>query len=342
MKKKILVTGGCGFIGANLCLYLKKKKFNVYSLDNLSRNGSRYNLSLIKKSKIYNYKIDVFDYEKISKLPKFDIILDCCAEAAVEVSKKDIDRVINTNLIGTLNILKKAKKDKSKIIFLSSSRVNSILEINNLFKKHNFQKKIKIRKKFNENFSTESPKSLYGLTKHASEMLIEEFSYAFKIRYIINRLGVISGPLQFGKEDQGFVSLWIWSHIKKKNLKYIGYGGSGNQIRDVLHIYDLCKIIEIQIKKINTIHNKLFTIGGAKKNSISLKDLTYICEKISNNKIRFNSIKKTSIYDIPYFVTDNKNIFKTYNWKPQRNMVDIVRDIYNWLIKDKKIVKKYL
>jgi len=70
--------------------------------------------------------------------------------------------------------------------------------------------------------------------------------------------------------------------------------------------------------------------------------LTYICEKISRNKIRFNSVKKTSIYDIPYFVTDNKNIFKTYNWKPRRNIVDIVRDTYNWLIKNKNIINKYL
>ena len=96
-------------------------------------------------------------------------------------------------------------------------------------------------------------------------MLIEEFSYAFGIKYIINRCGVISGPLQFGKQDQGFLSLWIWRHLNKKKIKYIGYGGFGNQIRDVLHIYDLCSLILIQIKKINKITNKLFTVGGSKK-----------------------------------------------------------------------------
>ena len=129
---KILVTGGCGFIGASLCIYLNEKGFNVYSLDNLSKLGSEYNKLLLLKKKIKNFKIDIKSYNKIVKLPRFDIIIDCCAEAAVEISKKDIDRVINTNLIGTINILKKAKINNSKIIFLSSSRVYSIEEINKL------------------------------------------------------------------------------------------------------------------------------------------------------------------------------------------------------------------
>ena len=123
---KILITGGCGFVGSNLCLFLKQKKYKITSLDNLSRKGSKYNLSLLKKKKIRNLKINIQNYKRISKLPKFDLIIDCCAEAAVEISKNQIDKVIDTNLIGTINILKKVKKDKSKIIFLSSSRINPI------------------------------------------------------------------------------------------------------------------------------------------------------------------------------------------------------------------------
>ena len=72
----ILITGGCGFVGANLSLYLKKKKFNIFSLDNLSRKGSSFNYKLLKKEKIKNYKIDISDYNKIKKLKKFEIIID--------------------------------------------------------------------------------------------------------------------------------------------------------------------------------------------------------------------------------------------------------------------------
>ena len=314
----------------------------MYSLDNLSRKGSIYNFKLLSDLKIKNFKFDIFNFKKVNSLPKFDLIIDCCAEAAVEVSRKDIDRVINTNLIGTFNILKKAKKDNSKIIFLSSSRVNSIKTISKMFQNHNFKNQLKIRKTINENFDTKSPKSIYGLTKHASEMFIEEFSFAFNLKYIINRLGVVSGPLQFGKQDQGFVSLWIWRHITKKKLKYIGFGGFGNQVRDVLHINDLCEIIEIQIKSLNTIFNKTFTIGGSIKNSISLKKLTLICQKITNNKIKFSKVKKTSIYDLPYFVSSNKVVSRVYKWKPKRNIYDIINDTHNWLVSQKKIIKKFI
>ena len=96
---RTLITGGCGFVGINLCLFLKKNGHKVSSLDNLSRKGSKFNLEILNKNKIKNFKIDISNNNKIKKLPKFDLIIDCCAEAAVEVSKKDIDRVINTNLL---------------------------------------------------------------------------------------------------------------------------------------------------------------------------------------------------------------------------------------------------
>jgi CDP-paratose 2-epimerase len=172
-------------------------------------------------------------------------------------------------------------------------------------------------------------------------MFIEEFSYAFNLKYIINRCGVISGPLQFGKQDQGFVSLWIWKHLTQSKLKYIGYGGFGNQVRDILHVHDLCELINIQIRKINLINNRLFTIGGSIKNTISLKKLTEICEKITNKKLKISKIKKTSIYDIPYFVTDNSKVIKTYGWKPKRTVLNTIKDTYNWLKSDKSNIIKY-
>ena len=247
---KILVTGGCGFVGSNIAITLKNKLKNakVFSLDNLSRKGARYNLNLLKKNKILNYKIDITNFKKISQLKKFDLVIDCCAEPSVEASRTAIDRVISTNFLGTLNILKKIQKDSSKIIFISTSRVYPVDKIKRLFKNNNFKRDLRIKTLINEDFSISGPKTIYGLTKLSSEMLIEEFSYIYGIKYLINRCGVISGPLQFGKQDQGFVSLWIWKHILKLDLKYIGYGGHGNQVRDVLHIDDLCDLILLQIK----------------------------------------------------------------------------------------------
>ena len=331
---KILITGGCGFVGSNLAIYFKDNRLGtqINSLDNLSRKGSILNLDRLKKNKIKNFKIDISNNKAIESLPRYDLIIDCCAEASVETSKKDIDLVFNTNLVGTFNILKKCKKDKSNLIFLSSSRVYSIQKLREL------KKKILI----NEKFDSSGPKSIYGFCKYSSEHLIKEFSFMFKIKYIINRLGVISGPWQFGKQDQGFVSRWVWKHINKKNFYYIGFDGKGSQIRDIIHISDVCRLIKLQIKKISNINNFTTNVGGGKKNATSLKNLTKICQKITLNKVKIFSKKNTSEYDIPYYVTDNTKIQKIYKWKPKKRIFDITQDIYKWMILNKKILKKYI
>ncbi len=271
------------------------------------------------------------------KLPRFDLIIDCCAEPAIEISRKDPDRVFNTNLIGTYNILKKCSIDKSNIIFLSSSRVYSIQSLKNLVNKKNIKKPIKIKKKIDESFSTDTYCSLYGFTKIASERLIQEFSFSNNIKYIINRFGVIAGPWQFGKQDQGFVSLWIARHLLKKKLSYIGFGGHGNQIRDIIHIDDVCEIICKQVTNLKNKFNNTYNIGGGEKNSISLKQLTHKCELITGNKIKFNKNSYTSSYDVPYYVTDNSKIKKFYSWKPIKNIDEIIYDIYKWLLINKKL-----
>ena len=339
---KILITGGSGFVGSNIAIYLKKnlKKARISSLDNLVRKGSNINKIRLLKNKIKNYKINIENYKKISLLPKFDLIIDCCAEPAIEASRKDPDRVFNTNLIGTFNILKKCVKDNSNIIFLSSSRVYSIKNLNKIIKNHKITSSIKIKKKIDEKFETSFASSLYGFTKLSSENLIKEFFFKTNLKFIINRFGVIAGPWQFGKQDQGFVPLWVARHFLKKNLSYIGYGGYGHQIRDILHIEDVCEIILLQIKKLNKINNDIFNIGGGLKNSISLNNLTIKCEKLTKNKISFKKISRTSIFDIPYFVTNNSKVTKVYKWKPKRNIDKILKDIYIWL-SENKYVRNY-
>ena len=336
---KILITGGCGFVGSNIAIFLKKKlkNANIFSLDNLFRKGSEINQKRLISNKIRNFNIDITNSKKINNLKKFDLVIDCCAEPAIEASTKDPDRVFKTNLIGTFNILKKCTRDKSNIIFLSSSRVYSIKDLRDLVKNLNLKKTLKINKTINEKFETSSASSLYGFTKLSSEKLIKEFSFANKLKYIINRFGVISGPWQFGKQDQGFVTMWIGKHIYKKKLSYIGFGGHGNQVRDVIHIDDVCEIIYLQIKNLNKKYNNTFNIGGGPKNSISLKQLTSKCRIITNKKINIGKISSTSNFDIPYFVTDNSKIKKFYKWKPIKNIDLVLKDVYKWLTENKKL-----
>ena len=129
--------------------------------------------------------------------------------------------------------------------------------------------------------------------------------------------------------------MWVARHFLKKT--YIGFDGQGYQIRDVLHIDDVCKIIIYQIKKIKKINNQIFNIGGGKRNSLSLVDLTRKCEILTKNKIKIKKIPTTSKFDIPYYVSDNKKVIKFYKWKPSKDIDNILVDIYTWLNKFKNI-----
>ena len=333
---KILITGGCGFVGANLCFYLKDKlkiqNLLIDTVDNLKKKTSLINLKRLKKEGIKNYKLDVSKENSLRKLKKYDLIIDCCAEPAVEVSKKSPNNVLATNLVGTINTVEKARKDNSKIIFISSSRVYPIKKTYKYFSQ---------KKTFDENDNLSGVKSLYGYSKISSEMLIEEYSYAFNLDYLIIRSGLITGPWQFGKVEQGLISLWIIKHIFKQKLSYIGFNGTGKQIRDVLFINDFCELVLISIKKFNSIKNQTFCIGGGKKNQVDLRKLTNLCQKVTKNKIKIKRIKKTSIYDIPYFVSKNAKAKRLLSWKPRTNIKDIITKTYNWINGNKKLIKRY-
>ena len=171
--------------------------------------------------------------------------------------------------------------------------------------------------------------------------MIKEYAYLHKIKYLINRVALVSGPWQFGKEEQGFVSLWLWRHLNNLKLNYIGFGGTGKQVRDVLHIEDLCELVLLQIQKIKKINNKLFNVGGGKKNSINLLQLTKLSEDITRNKIKIGRVKKTSSYDVPYFISDLNYVKKLYKWEPRRNLKKVVADLYFWMLDNNSILKKY-
>jgi len=337
---RIIVTGGCGFVGSNICEFLKNLSFEVISVDNLSKTYSKLNQKRLSNLKIKNYNIDISNKDEFIKLKfKSDIIIDCCADPAVESSRKDILKNINNNLITTYNVLEKAKKDNSKLIFLSTSR---IYQINDSLQKFTFFLKKKIKNLFNEDSNIVGPKTIYGFSKLASEMLIEEYNYAFKIDYLINRCGLITGPWQFGKVEQGLVSLWLWKHLNKSNnLYYKGYSGTGNQIRDILFINDLCELVYLQIKNFKKIKNQTFCIGGGIKNSINLNQLTKICEEITKNKIKIRRDLDTSIYDIPFYITSLKKVKKYYNWYPKTDLRIGVYVILEWMKKNYTLIKSH-
>lgn len=337
---KVIVTGGCGFIGSNICVFLKNLSFDVISVDNCSKTYSKLNLKRLNSLNIKNYNFDISNKNKFSKLNfRSDIIIDCCADPSVESSRQDILKNINNNLITTYNVLEKAKKDNSKLIFLSTSRIYPIKDSYEKFKM--FYKK-KNKNLFDEQSNIIGAKTIYGFSKLSSEMLIKEYNYAFNIDYLINRCGLITGPWQFGKVEQGLVSLWLWKHLNKdNNLYYKGYNGSGNQIRDILFINDLCELVYLQIKKFKKIKNQTFCVGGGIKNSANLNELTKICEEITKNKLQIKHDLGTSIYDIPFYITSLDKVKKYYNWRPKTDLKIGLYTIFEWMKKNYTLIKPH-
>ncbi len=341
--KSILITGGAGFVGSSLGIALKKdlEGTRVVALDNLRRRGSELNLDRLRSYGVEFQHGDIRNKEDLKDIPSFDLILDCSAEASVHAGyNSDPSYVLNTNLVGTINCLQAARRHDADIIFLSTSRVYPIARLQSL-PLETIKKRFSISYSssgtgwsyngISTNFPLDGFRSLYGTTKLASELLLLEYAELYGLRVIINRCGVLSGPWQMGRIDQGFVSLWAAMHKFGGQLKYMGFGGNGYQVRDVLHVSDLYALLRKQMSVFETTQNSTFNVGGGHENSISLAELSDLCKKTTNNSIKILSDPHTTKADIPYYVTDNDVLQKVFDWKPKKNLNIILDDILNWL-----------
>ena len=179
-------------------------------------------------------------------------------------------------------------------------------------------------------------RSFYGTTKLSSELFIQEYAAFYGIEAAITRFGVIAGPRQMGKTDQGVVTLWMAKHYWKQSLSYIGYGGLGKQVRDLLHIQDLIELIDIQIHQMEKFNGKIYNAGGGLGTSASLLEMTTVCEKITGNKIKINSEMQNRPADLKVFVTDITKIENEIGWKPKHTVENIFQDIFTWINKNEK------
>ena len=344
--KHVLITGGCGFIGSNLAASLVKEGTKVTCFDNLSRRGSELLLNHVLSYGCNFIHGDARNLSDFSKLKDdYDILIECSAEPSVLVGSQgsDASYLIENNLGSSIQCFEFARKRKIPILFLSTSRVYPYTAINSLkFKEQ------PTRFEYTGNHSAVTPKgisvsfpldgrrSLYGATKLASELILQEYSTNYKLPSIINRCGVIAGPWQLGKIDQGIFGYWLCSHYFKKNLKYIGFGGQGKQVRDLLSIGDLCNLISLQIRNINRYYGDIFNIGGSTVANLSLQETTQLCQEITGNRVKIKSESKSRPADIIWYITDNGNTEKEFNWKPLDGPRTILSNIFEWIHSNEK------
>lgn len=338
---KLLVTGAAGFAGASIIRHFLKliPSVSIFGLDNFSRSGSELNIKELLDLKVELLRCDIRSQSDVESIPKVDWVIDCAAIPSVlagvdgQVSSRQL---MEHNLLGTINLLEYCKSNKAGLILLSTSRVYSATQLaalpvepsNNRFELKQCETVGVSCSGISEGFPTSAPLSLYGASKLASETLILEYGECFDFPVWINRCGVLAGAGQFGKADQGIFSYWIHSFREKKPLKYIGFNGTGHQVRDALHPKDLVPLLSRQMMEPDWEAPKIVNLGGGIDNSVSLKQLSAWCEERfgQNEVIPSEEVRPM---DAPWVVMDSKTAQNAWNWSVETKIDQILDEIAN-------------
>ena len=343
MYKHILITGGAGFVGSNLALFLKqyRPKTKVTSFDNLKRRGSELNLERLREGGVNFVHGDVRFRDDLFSVEEVDLVIDCAAEPSVLAGINSSPQyLLDTNLNGAINCFEFARINKAAVFFVSTSRVYPYDVLNGARftanrTRFDYAPTQEVAGLSSHGISEQLPlhgaRSLYGATKLSAELLLQEYAATYGVSTIVNRFGCIAGPWQMGKTDQGVLALWVFRHLAKQSLSYVGFGGLGKQVRDFIHIDDACYIINQQIDNFPAFNGKIFNIGGGKVNSVSLRELTTLCQKITGQKVALHHDSNTRLVDLKNYISDNGQIQAAIGWQPKHSVEDIVRDTALWM-----------
>lgn len=342
---RILITGGAGFVGSSLAIHFAQQdpSTQITVFDNLRRRGSELNLPRFKQHGIRFVHGDIryaSDFKEL--VHDFDYLIEASAEPSVNagIGGDAVDYVLQTNLVGLMNCLEYARHHAPHLIFLSTSRVYSIPQLRQIQLEETPQRFVLAAAQtlpglsavgVSEHFSTADWRSLYGTSKLAGELLIQEYVALYGLKAVINRCGVIVGAGQFGKVDQGVFTLWMVNHYYRQALRYTGFNGLGKQVRDLLHPDDLFALLQRQMSWLNHHALGLFNVGGGLACSTSLRELTEICQQITGNQVAIGQEASTNPVDIPWYVADCQKVQGVFNWQPQHSIITIMQDIHHWL-----------
>lgn len=340
--KRLLITGGAGFVGSSLALALKARHpgWVVTSFDNLHRRGSELTLARLKEAGVHFVHGDVRVSSDVASLEPADVLIDCSAEPSVLAGVGGSPAyVLQTNLVGTLECLEYARRCGAALVFLSTSRVYPVAPLRALpLVPGGMRLELDparalppglTREGLTEAFTLEGARTLYGATKLASELLITEYVDTYGLRAWINRCGVLAGPWQMGKVDQGVITHWALSHVLGRPLSYLGYGGK--QVRDVLHVDDLAALLDLQLARLAEARGQLFNVGGGVAGSCSLLELSDLCSRAVGKGVAMQTVDEVRANDIPWYCTDTSKVRSAFGWAPTHSMTAIVEDVTRWV-----------
>ena len=338
---KVLVTGACGFAGSTLLRgwIERASEHQFYGVDSLVRPGSERNRLALSRLGIRVRHADLRCASDFEGLPPVDVVIDAAANPSVLAGtdgRTSSRQLVEHNLVGTLNMLEYCRRHGAAFILLSTSRVYSIASLAGLPVQDNgeaFQLASgsalppgMSERGVSEDFSTTPPLSLYGSTKFASEQLALEYGELFGFQVWINRCGVLAGAGQFGRPDQGVFAYWVNSWLRRRPLRYIGFGGQGYQVRDCLHPVDLIPLLDKQMAWSGKDRPRVINVSGGVQSARSLRQLSEWCrQRIGDH--RLDPAGEARQFDLPWIVLDADLAAKTWGWRPTVSTGQILGEI---------------
>lgn len=338
---KILITGACGFVGSSVAeaLLQRRENISICGIDNLQRAGSEINRSRLRLLGAEFIHGDIRSASDVENLPPADWVIDAAANPSVLAgvgSGFSSRQLFEHNLASLVNVVEYCKRRRAGLVLLSTSRVYSIsalcsLPLRALDDTFELNADADLPRGVSaegigREFSTAAPISLYGSTKLAAEAVALEYGEAFGFPVWVDRCGVLAGAGQFGKPDQGIFTFWINAHLRKKPLRYIGFDGTGRQVRDAFHPHDLAALIDAQMEAGRAGGQRIYTAGGGSENAMSLAQLTAWCDN-RFAPYRPESDRRERPYDIPWIVMDSREAQADFGWRCEMGLSEILGEI---------------
>jgi CDP-paratose 2-epimerase len=341
--QRVLIAGGAGFVGASLARALARRHadWEVVALDNLKRRGAELNLPRLRAAGVRFVHGDVREPGDLDALPPCQAIVECSAEPSALAGRDGSTAyAVRSNLLGAWHCLELARRDGAQLVFLSTSRVYPVAALNAVALEETATRFELVQEQplpgvspagIAEDFPLDGARTLYGTTKLSAELLIAEYRDAFGLQAVVNRCGVIAGPWQMGKVDQGVFTHWMLAHLLGGRLSYIGFGGAGKQVRDLLHVEDLIDLVDRQLTEPAAWDGVVANVGGGREVSLSLAEATALCREISGREIAVEAAGEDRPGDVPLYVSDCSRLFGLTDWRPRRGAREVLEDIADWI-----------
>ena len=342
MSKKILVTGGAGFIGCHCAKYFAEKDCRVVVLDNLSRKGSSHNLNWLKQHyPIVHYQVDVRDAEQVDSVFKsekrFDAVIHLAAQVAVTLSVVNPREDFDINALGTFNILEAVRSTMpdTPFIFASTNKVYGHLpnfEVIAAGDRYMFRDREGVSEEQTLDFH-----SPYGCSKGCADQYVVDYARIYDMHTVSFRQSCIYGERQFGVEDQGWVAWFIIAAVLGIPVSIYG---DGKQVRDILYVGDLVELFDKAIQEGSDLKGNAFNVGGGLENTLSLLELIDI---LNNEGLELGyTFEGWRPGDQKVFISDNTKVLKTLDWKPSVSPAEGIQRLISWVREHEELLRSVL